>query len=88
MQLTHPHSTVGVHHILHPTGDHELTGGNYSSCLTLVTDTQVKLGEKQLPNWKELEAHRALLGYKNLHSWKHFFPKLPIKGHYLSAYQV
>lgn len=50
MQLTHPHSTVGVHHILHPTGDHELTGGNYSSCLTLVTDTQVKLGEKQLPN--------------------------------------
>lgn len=40
MQLTHPHSMVGVHSIPHP------TSGNYSSCLTVVTDTKVKLGRQ------------------------------------------
>lgn len=46
MQLTHPHSMVGVHPILCPTGDNDLTGGNYSSHLTGLTDKQVELGEK------------------------------------------
>lgn len=41
VQLTHLHSMVGVYPTLS-----DLTGGNYSSHLTGLTDKQVKLGEK------------------------------------------